>query len=573
VGELRGLGLSIALVAAVFAGCGSDSSNGDAPPQRVVTSTATAINTAAPTSTLQPATATVPPTPVPTLTASVSPRSTGTAPPSPTPTSARTPVACSDLAGAEIAGARVTATEMVDATDAATAYCKLSAIIDPSLRFELRLPPSWNRKVLFLGGSGYDGVIPAPDVLRPGPGVVTLGYATIGTDSGHMGGPFDGAFALDRDALDDFAYLARHRVLEAAREIIATHYATSIRRAYFEGGSSGGREALIEAQRWPDSFDGVIARAPALDFTAVMLNANRIVQRAYGSADAWLPMAAVQTLSGAVLAACDQLDGLADAIVGNVAACHFDPAALRCADGNTGADCLSDAQIETANTIFSALQLDLPLANGRSGYPAYPLSGAEDGGGGWPLWMTGFAFDAPNSLLFLLQDQYFKYFVTRDAQFDSLQLAPTAYASEIGALSTLLDATDPDLSAFTAHGGKVILWHGLADYAISAYGTLRYYESVVAAAGGQEQADAFIRFYASPAVDHTGSGNGAPLFDLLGALDAWVEDGTAPGDLVAYRLDDGVEIPFRPLCRYPTYPRYDGVGDPHSAASFACVAP
>src|SRR6185369_1480389 len=185
-----------------FSGCGSDSSNGDAPPLRVVTSTATAINTAAATSTQQPATATIPPTPVPTLTASISPSSTATAPASPTPTSARTPVTCSDLAGAEIAGARVTATEMVDATDAAAAYCKLSAIIDPALRFELRLPLSWNRKVLFLGGSGYDGVIPAPDVLRPGPGVVTLGYATIGTDSGHMGGPFEGSFALDRDALD-----------------------------------------------------------------------------------------------------------------------------------------------------------------------------------------------------------------------------------------------------------------------------------------------------------------------------------------------------------------------------------
>jgi feruloyl esterase len=461
---------------------------------------------------------------------------------------------------------------MVAAADAAAAYCKLSAIIDPALRFELRLPIAWNRKVLFLGGSGYDGVIPAPDVLRPGPGVVTVGYATIATDSGHIGGPFDGSFALDPDALVDFAYLARHRVLEAAREIMVTHYAESIRRTYFEGGSSGGREALIEAQRWPDSFDGVIARAPALDFTAVMLNANRIVQRAYGSADAWLPLAAVQTLSNAVLAACDELDGLADGIVGNVAACHFDPSVLRCADG-TSTDCLTDAQVETANTVFSELQLDVPLANGRTGYPGYPISGAEAGGGGWPLWMTGFAFESPNSLLFLLQDDYFKYFVAKDAQFDSLQLSPTAYTAELSALSTLLDATDPDLSAFTAHGGKLILWHGLADYAISAYGTLRYYERVVATAGGHEEADAFVRFYTSPAVDHTGSGNGAPLFDLLGALDAWVENGAAPGDLVAYRLENGAEIPFRPLCRYPTYPRYDGIGDPHSAASFACVAP
>jgi feruloyl esterase len=189
------------------------------------------------------------------------------------------------------------------------------------------------------------------------------------------------------------------------------------------------------------------------------------------------------------------------------------------------------------------------------------------------LWLTGFTPDNRSALLFTLQEQFIKYFVAKDPEYDSLQFSPAAASAELSELSALLDATDADLSAFAARGGKVILWHGLADYAISAYGTVAYYERVVQAAGGQDRADEFVRFYTSPGVDHTGTGLGPPLIDLLSALDAWVEDGIPPGDLIAYRVEQEVQIPFRPLCRYPRYPRYQGSGDPRSAASFACVAP
>jgi feruloyl esterase len=327
---------------------------------------------------------------------------------------------------------------------------------------------------------------------------------------------------------------------------------------------------LIEAQRWPDDLDGVIARAPALSFVALLLNANRLAKQMYSSDAAWVPPAALQALSAAVLAQCDDLDGLVDGMVSNAAACNFDPAALRC-PAAAGSDCLTDAQIESVNAVFSTLHIDVPLAHGTAGHAGYPLSGAESAGGGWPLWITGFTFDNRSGLLFTLQDQFLKYFVMKDPAFDSLQFSPGAASDQLSALSTLLDATDAELTAFAAHGGKMILWHGLADYAISPSGTVGYYERVVAAAGGQERADEFVRFYTSPGVDHTGSGSGAPLFDLLGALDAWVEDGTAPGDLVAYREEDEVRIAFRPLCRYPAYPHHDGSGDPRSAASFACV--
>lgn len=561
VGFLDTMRIRVAILAVVLAACGGSSDHSaSTPPLRVVTSTATAI-----------ATNTLPPPPSRTPTATASSTFTASSTSTPSPTVARTPVGCAALSGAVIGGARLTAATLVTTVESAPEYCKVAATIDPALNFELRLPATWNRKALFLGGAGYDGVIPIPDVLRPGPGVVSLGYATIATDSGHYGSPLDGSFALDPAALDDFAQLARHRVLAAAREIVLVRYAEPLRRAYFEGGSSGGREALIEAQRWPDDFDGVIARAPALSFVALQLAANRIMRHLLGGPEGWLPPPAQQAFSRAVLEACDALDGLQDEMVSNVAACRFDPALLRCT-GAGGDDCLSDAQLASVNTVLSALQLDFSLADGTNGYPGYPLSGAEDQFGGWPLWITGLSFDNRSSLLFTLQDQFFKYFVMQDPQFDSVTYSPGAAIPRLTALSTLLDATDPDLSAFAARGGKVILWHGWADYAISAYGTLRYYERVVAAAGGQDAADAFVRFYTSPAIDHTGTGRGAPLFDLLGALDAWVEDGTAPGDLIAYRLEEGTEIPFRPLCRYPTYPRYVGSGDPGSATSFMCVS-
>jgi hypothetical protein len=540
-------------------------STGSPSPTAPVTLAATPTTT--PTRTFPPTAAPMESaTPTPTDTASPTPTPTASASATPSATVAAAAAACDALAGTQIGGARVTSATLLRAASDTPEFCQVRAHIDPRLNFEVRLPSSWNGKAVFLGGGGYDGSIPVP-----GPGPLRSGYVTIATDSGHQGGAFDASWALnDPEAFDNFADLAWHRVLTAARAVVLARYELPITRTYFEGGSSGGREALIQAQRWPDDYDGVIAREPALSFTALELAANRIAQQMFGSPGAFLPPSAVHLFSQAVLQTCDGLDGLVDEVVSNVAACHFDPAVLGCP--TTAGDCLTPEQIETIHTILSDLQIDFALANGITGHPGYPLSGAEDAGAGWALWMTGSSATQPGSLLFTLQDQFVKYFVAKDAGFNSLAFSPPAAATQLMALSARLDATDADLSAFTSHGGKIILWHGWADYAISAYGTVAYYERVVSAAGGPAPADAFVRFYTSPGVDHTGGGKGAPVFDLLGPLDAWVETGTAPGDLLAYR-SAGDTLPFRPLCRYPTYPRYDGAGDPSSASSFSCTAP
>jgi feruloyl esterase len=384
----------------------------------------------------------------------------------------------------------------------------------------------------------------------------------------------DASWALDDpEAVENFAFRAWHTVLGAAREIITVHYAAPPRRTYFQGGSSGGREALIQAQRWPGDYDGVVARAPALNVTAVMLNANRLMKHVYGAPGGYLPAAATEVLERAALAACDDLDGLADGMVSDVEGCEFDPAVLRCS-GPAMPDCLTDAQLDTVGAVRSTFSLPFPLANAVTEHAPYPVGG-EASPTGWPLWLSGPTEMPPNALLFVLSEGFIRYFVTKNPNFDSLQFDPAAYEEELTALSALLDATDPDLSPFAAREGKVILWHGWSDYALSAYTTADYYERVVAAAGGPAAADEFIRFYASPGIDHLNSGAGAPITYLVRALDAWVEDGAAPGDLVAYKQLPGSDmpVPFRPLCRYPTYPRYLGSGDPDSASSFVCAAP
>lgn len=528
-----------------------------ATPTRIATATGTAAGTATPS-----ATATL------TATESATRSATPTATATPSATIVLTPASCAELNGLEVGEARVLATSVVAAAGDVPEFCKVNGRIGAALDFELRLPATWNEKAVFLGGGGFDGSIPTPDASGPAGGLLQRGFASIATDSGHKGSAFDGAWALnDEEAVHNFAELAWHRVLAAAREIIVRRYATAIRRTYFEGGSSGGREALIQAQRWPEDYDGVIAREPALSFTSLILAGNRIVKRLFATPGAALSPAAVDVYSRAVLGACDALDGVEDAIVANVAACHFDAASLLC--DTPAADCLTQDEIASIDTLHSDLQLDFSLANGVNRFPGYVVSGAESEPGGWPLWLTGFTPDVPSSLVFALQDQFIKYFVTDDPQANSLAFSPDDARQRLQSLSALLDATDANLSAFTGRGGKLILWHGWADSAISAYSTVDYYQHVVDTAGGQEQADAFVRFYTSAGVDHTGGGNGAPTFDLLGPLDAWVENGDGPGDLVAYKRLGGVLTPFRPLCRYPAFPRYQS-GDANAAASFAC---
>jgi hypothetical protein len=474
---------------------------------------------------------------------------------------------CERLAGKTITGAAIASTAMVEAAGDVPEYCRVSATIAPKLNFELRLPVDWNGKLHYGGGGGFNGSIPGPNTQA-----LAKGFAQVSSDSGHQAGGTDGSWALDdQEALINFAYQSVPTVTAASREIIDEFYGSKPDLAYFEGCSNGGREALMNAQRFPELFDGIIARAPAYRFTGLLLSFNRTAKALAQPGGSFTP-GKVDLLATSVLNACDALDGVADQVVSNLQACNFNPATLRCPDGaDAGDSCLSDPQLAVVNSWTT----DMSLGTGQHLNTGWPLTGNENEAGAWPAWVTGNPNANPPapSVQFAFQEGLVKYMLTKNPALDTLAFSPDSDPSAVLALSSILDASNPDLSQFRASGGKLILWHGASDPAISVNGTTRYYREATNAAGGQAAADQFMRYYIAPGVLHCSGGPGADQVDLLDALDDWVREDTAPGHLTAAKLVNGAPALSRPLCVYPTYPRYNGSGDVNAASSYTCTSP
>jgi Tannase and feruloyl esterase len=474
---------------------------------------------------------------------------------------------CGAVLAQTVTGVTLTEARLVPATASNPIHCLVGGTLAGSIKFRVALPDNWNHKLLFIGGGGFDGEI--PDVGVTFSGSLATGYAIVADDSGHQGsGAVDASFALDEAKLMAFGNSSTHLVLPAARAIVSLRYGSSATQAYFEGCSNGGREALIEAQRWPDDFDGIIARAPAYDFTGSMTAFHRIALLV-NAAGGTLTNGKLKTLANAELSACDADDGVRDGIIAKPEACDFDATALRCT-GASDDSCLTDAELATVSGIRSETPLPYTHADSLLASPGWLLG--HEGDLLWSDWTMG---NPAPSIQFLFQDQFIKYFVTKNPNQDSLQTSLEDYASALSKLSLLLDATNPDLSQFSEHGGKLLLWHGLADPALSPVGSVEYYLKAVAQAGSQAKADEFLRFFRAPGVYHCFRGPGADAVDLVGALDAWVTAGTPPENLIATHVASfaGDVSLTRPLCAYPSYARYSGAGDASDAANFACETP
>lgn len=473
--------------------------------------------------------------------------------------------ACDALNGKTIAGATLTAAA-VAASGAVPTYCKVSGNIAPSLNFEMRLPQTWNGKLHYGGGGGYNGVIPGLNLAA-----LNMGYADVSSDSGHQGGDlFSANFALtDTNAAQLFGSLSTPTVMSSAVEMIKTAYGAAPSKSYFEGCSNGGREGLMNVQRYPNLFDGVIARAPAYNWVGLLGHFNRTA-KAVAATGSSFTLAKTQLLAKAVRDACDGLDGIVDGVVSNPAACTpaiFNPASLRCAGGaDTGNTCLSDPQL----AVVTSWTTDAVFAGSPAfRNAAWSLSGNEDDPGAWPAWVTGNG-TVTNAYQFRFQDTTVKNYLARDPLANSLTYAPwDQNQNALYALSALNDATRTDIRPFQNSSGKLLLWHGGNDSALSSNATIEYYNNVKTTIGAAN-ADSFVRLYIAPGVDHCAGGPGADSSDLLSALDAWVDKGSAPATLVAEKKDAaGTTLFSRPLCVYPKYPRYTGPANDANAAKMA----
>lgn len=538
-------------------------------------------------------------------------------PPAPPPAAT---LSCEQLQGLNIpasaiglptSGATVTATKTVAASGSgATAlpeYCEVTAKISPvdstapDIRFQVALPASWNQKVVMLGGGGFNGTIPNIKGNVPNGPTNQLtplgrGYATFASDSGHQAnalGSQDGRFGLNDEAVRNFGGDALKKTRDAALAVIKARYAAGPTKSYFAGGSTGGREALTAIQRWPADWEGAIAWYPAWNDAAALLGGHRM-SRALAQPGAYPNSAKREVLYDAAMEACDALDGATDGLIANQTLCNarFDLSTatlrglpVRCAGGvDTGNTCLSDAQITAMNTINTPTNFRFALASGETQYPGYNIWGADPGIATRtsPLepTVTFLAFGstqpanpmpATAPYVSVLTDQWIKYSVTGDPTFNSLSLDPEnsgPWASRISALSTQLDAST-DISAFKVRGGKLLLAHGLADVLVSTRATEQYYQRLQSRFGPSE-VDGFVRYYEVAGLGHAVSSVFNATWDSLSALEGWVEKSTAPAGQITTDTA-GVPGRTRPLCDYPTWPRYKGSGDLNAAASFQCV--
>jgi feruloyl esterase len=460
--------------------------------------------------------------------------------------------------------------------------CRVAGEIRPTsdshILFEVWLPlESWNGKLAGVGNGGWAGTI-----SYAGPPIASLadqvrrGYAAASTNTGHEGNGGDARFAYSHpERLVDFGWRSVHEMTLAAKAVIQAFYGRAPQHAYWIGCSTGGKQALTEAQRFPGDYDGIVAGAPASNWMPLMTSTLMLSVTAIGDSARYLLRPARALLNDAVMKACDALDGVTDGVLEDPRRCHFDPSVLKC-DSVPAPDgkCLTAAQIAAVRRIYAGV--DDPVG-GRSISPGLER-GSETG---WAAWATpGRPFPIPVT--------FFRWLVFGDSTWDwpTFDLANPrireAWETADKKFTPILSAIDPNLRAFRARGGKLIQYHGWNDQLITPEYSIDYYDSVVAfedeRRGAREKAlgdvQQFYRMFMVPGVAHCAGGNGTDVFDMERALEAWVERGVAPDVVVATRRGpNGTPDRSRPLCPYPRTAVYKGEGDTNDASHFTCRMP
>jgi len=435
------------------------------------------------------------------------------------------------------------------------AFCRVAATLKPTsdseIKIEVWMPAAgpgqskWNRKLESVGNGAWAGSIRYRDLAT----AVSAGYAAASTDTGHS--DTSAVFAVGHpEKLIDFAYRAIHEMTIAAKAITAAYYGASPERAYFNGCSTGGRQALTEAQRYPADYDGIIAGAAA-NYPTHLQGAQVWTTEITNQNDGYIPPAKYPLIHNAVLEACDALDGVKDRVLEDPRRCHFDPQTIAC-KGADAATCLTPSQVEVARKIYAG-----------PGVTIFP--GLERGSElGWAT-LSG---PAPMALA----NETYQYLVFKDPNWDYLTFDPARdIALADKAAGPVMNSIDPDLKPFFGHGGKLLMYHGWADPGIAPGNSVNYFSSVEKATGGKSAAANSIRLFMVPGMGHCAGGDGTDDFDKIGTLAAWVETGKAPDRIPAAHKTKGAVDRTRPLCPYPESAHYKGSGNTNEAANFVCT--
>jgi len=471
---------------------------------------------------------------------------------------------CDSLSALKVAHATIEMAALVAAEGNVPAYCRVAGVLKPSadsdIHFEIWLPAeNWNGKFQGIGNGGFAGSIDKGALGA----VVRKGYATAATDTGHRAGGTDASWAVGHpDKVIDFGYRAIHETAVAAKAAIAAFYGSGPKRSYFNSCSNGGRQALMEAQRYPEDYDGIIAGAPANNWTHLLANAMWVTQALTAEAASWIPPAKVLAIEKAALAACDAKDGVTDGVIDSPNRCGFQPASMLC-KGADAESCLTAPQVTALEKILSGVR----GAKGQL-FPGFVVGGMP-GRGGWVAWITG--LEAGKSLAYAFGSNFFGNVVYQDTAWDYKTFQPdrdTQLADE--KYARIFNSNDPDMSKFAARGGKLLLYHGWSDAAITPLSTIEYYGKI-------RDAAKFTRPYMVPGMQHCGDGPGPSEFgaspgvggdamhDIDAALERWVEQGIAPAQLIGSKGSR-----TRPLCPYPQVATYRGSGSTDDAANFTC---
>ena len=458
--------------------------------------------------------------------------------------------------------------EVVPAASPRPEFCRVLIQVQPEIRIEVSLPARWNRRLYMFGNGGYAGEdLEAPGRVAHRNNALSSGFAVTQTNTGHDASKEPLAtFTVNQQKFLDYAFRSLHVTAETAKRVADAYYGSRPARSYYNGCSTGGRQGLILAQRYPADFDGIIAGAPALNNVQ---NRLRAIASYQALAKAPIPVSKLKLLADRIYSRCDAVDGITDSIIADPRRCDFQPSRdLPACSGADGQDCFTASQIRTLETIYGPLVL-----NGKTvapGWPVGPEIAGPNGVSGWNGWIvreTGIgqaATYAESALRYMVFDK-------PDPAYQLVQFNLEKDAGKFDWIGKVMNATDPDLSGFRDRGGKLLMYFGWADPALNPLMGIGYYEDVLRQMG--QSTHDFFKLYMMPGVFHCSGGVGPASFDPLNQIVRWVEHGRVPDRIVASQVDSGKTTRTRPLCPYPQVAQYSGQGSTDDHTNFRCVSP